>query len=140
MFLLAALALFAACKRTPDEVQIRNAIDTMVRAVETRDNRAFLAHVSEGYRDHEGRDRNGLRQMLLANFMQNQNIRIFVTGTTVTLRDGRAEVQLNAQLTSGEQLIADRRFGSYRVRSLWQRQDGDWRLYHAEWEPLPAAP
>lgn len=140
MFLLAALALFAACKRTPDEVQIRNAIDTMVRAVETRDNRAFLAHVSEGYRDHEGRDRNGLRQMLLANFMQNQNIRIFVTGTTVTLRDGRAEVQLNAQLTSGEQLVADRRFGSYRVRSLWQRQDGDWRLYHAEWEPLPAAP
>jgi len=140
LFLLAALALFAACKRTPDEVQIRNAIDTMVRAVETRDNRAFLTHVSEGYRDHEGRDRNGLRQMLLANFMQNQNIRIFVTGTTVTLRDGRAEVQLNAQLTSGEQLIADRRFGSYRVRSLWQRQDGDWRLYHAEWEPLPAAP
>jgi len=140
LFLLAALALFAACKRTPDEVQIRNAIDTMVRAVETRDNRAFLAHVSEGYRDHEGRDRNGLRQMLLANFMQNQNIRIFVTGTTVTLRDGRAEVQLNAQLTSGEQLVADRRFGSYRVRSLWQRQDGDWRLYHAEWEPLPAAP
>lgn len=139
LFLLAALALFAACNRAPDEVQIRNAIDAMVQALETRDNRAFLAHVSEGYRDHQGRDRHGLRQLLLANFIQHQNIKIFVTGTTIVLRDGKAEVQMHAQLTSGEQLLADRRFGTYRVHTLWLRQGGDWRVYQAEWEALPSA-
>lgn len=132
------LAALTACSRTPDEVLIRNAIDAMVQSLETRDNRAFLAHVSEGYRDHQGRDRNGLRQLLLANFIQHQNIKIFVTGTTIVLRDGKAEVQMHAQLTSGEQLLADRRFGTYRVHTLWLRQGGDWQVYHAEWESLPA--
>lgn len=134
------LAMLFACARTPDEAAIRNAIDAMVMAVETRDNRAFLAHVAESYRDHEGRDRNGLRQLLLANFVQHRNIRILVTGTTIEPRDGRAEVRLHAQLTSGEQLIADRRFGTYRVRTLWHRQGGDWQVYQAEWEALPGSP
>lgn len=140
--LLWLLALFAgsgACHRTPDDVAIRNAIADMAKAVETKDNRAFLAHVSEHYRDHEGRDLRGLRQLLLANFVQNRNIVVFVSDIAIELRDGRADVRLNARLTSGEQLLADRRFGSYRVHTLWQRQGGDWQVYQAEWEPLSEA-
>lgn len=136
---LGVLTVLAGCSRTPDEVQIRNTLDTMVQAVEARDNRAFLAHVAESYRDHEGRDRRGLRQLLLASFLQHRHIKLFVTGTTVEVRDGKAEVRLQAQLTSGEQLIADRRFGAYRVRTLWRRDGNDWQVYQAEWEKLPAA-
>jgi len=134
------LVLLTACARTPDETAIRDTIAAMVQAVETKDNRGFLVHVTDGYRDHESRDRNGLRQLLLANFMQHQGIKVFVTNTNIELRDGKAEVRFHAQLTSGEQLLADRRFGSYRVRTLWRRDGGDWQVYQAEWEALPAGP
>lgn len=138
LWLFAALVGLGACQRTPDDVAIRDAISAMVKAVETKDNRAFLAHVAENYRDHDGRDRQGLRQLLLANFVQNQNIVVSVSDITIELRDGRADVRLTARLTSGEQLLADRRFGGYRVHSLWQRQGRDWRIYQAEWQPLDA--
>jgi hypothetical protein len=131
------LVLLAACARTSDEAKIRNAIDAMVQALEARDNRAFLAHVAESYRDHEGRDVHGLRQLLLANFLQHRNITVFVSGTTVERHGARAEVRFDARLTSGEQLLVSR-FGAYRVRTLWQRTGGDWQIYQAGWEPLPA--
>ena len=136
LWLLAPLAVLGACQRTPDDVAIRSAIADMTKAVEAKDNRAFLAHVAERYRDHDGRDRNGLRQLLLANFMQNQNIVVLVSDITIEPRDGRADVQLTARLTSGEQLLADRRFGSYRLHTLWQREGGNWQVYQAEWQPL----
>jgi hypothetical protein len=136
LWLLAALVGLGACHHTPDDVAIRNAIADMTKAVEARDNRAFLTHVSENYRDHDGRDRQGLRQLLLANFVQNRNIVVLVSDIVIKVRDGRADVRLTAHLTSGEQLLADRRFGSYRLHSLWQREDGDWQIYQAEWEPL----
>lgn len=130
--------LVVACTRTPDEERIRKTLDAMVSALETRDNRVFLDHIAGNYRDHEGRDRQGLRQLLLANFLQHHNIRLLVTGTTIEVHGDRAEVRLQAQLTSGEQLLADRRFGSYRVRTLWQRESGNWRIYQSEWEARPA--
>jgi len=131
-----ALALFTACLRAPDETQIRNAIDTMVTALEAHDNRSFLDYIAEGYRDHEGRDRQGLRQLLLAHFVRHRNIKLLVSGITVEVHGKRAEVRLQAQLTSGEQLMADRQFGAYRVRTLWRRQSGSWMVYQAEWVPL----
>jgi hypothetical protein len=136
LWLLAALVGLGTCHRTPDDVAIRNAIADMAKAVEAKDNRAFLTHVSENYRDHDGRDRHGLRQLLLANFVQNQNIVVLMSDIVIELRDGRADVRLTARLTSGEQLLADRRFGSYRLHTLWQREGGDWQIYQAEWEPL----
>ena len=139
LWLLALCAGLVACHRTPDDVAIRHAIVDMTNAVENRDNRAFLAHVSEHYRDHEGRDLHGLRQLLLANFVQNRNILVFVSDIAIDVRGDRADVRLNARLTSGEQLLADRRFGRYRVHTLWQRQGGDWQVYQAEWEPLAEA-
>jgi len=139
LWLLAALAGLGACQRTPDDVAVRNTIIGMAKAVEAKDSRAFLAHISESYRDHDGRDRNGLRQLLLANFVQNQNIVVLVSDIVIELRDNRADVHLTARLTSGKQLLADRRFGSYRVHTLWQRTGGDWQIYQAEWQPLTEA-
>jgi len=130
------LALFAACHRTPDETLIHNAIDTMVMALEARDNRSFLDYIAEGYRDHEGRDRQGLRQLLLVHFVRHRNIKLLVSGTTVEVHGKRAEVRLQVQLTSGEQLMANRQFGAYRVRTLWRRQSGSWVVYQAEWVSL----
>jgi len=135
-WLLAAGIGLAACQRTPDELAIRNAIDVMAKALQTRDNGAFLAHIAETYRDHDGRDRQGLRQLLLASFVQNPNIVVLVSDVTIERRDGRADVHLTAHLTSGAELLADRRFGSYRVHTLWQRDGGDWQIYQAEWQPL----
>jgi hypothetical protein len=130
------LVLLAACQRTPDATLIRDHITAMVKAVETRDNAGFLAHVAETYRDDEGRDLRGLRQLLLANFMQHSNILVLVSDVTIDVRADKAEAQLRVQLTSGEQLIADRRFGAYRVHTLWKKQDRDWQLFQARWEPV----
>jgi len=125
-----------ACQRTPEETRIRQAIDDMVVALEKGDSRRFLDHIADPYRDHEGRDRQGLCQLLLANFLHHRQIRLLVTGTSIERQGDRADVRLQARLTSGEQLAADRRFGVYRVRTLWRRDGGDWLIYEAEWEPL----
>jgi len=132
--------LLSACTRTPDDVAIHQALTDMTKAVEARDNQAFLTHVSEQYRDHEGRDRRALRQLLLANFMQHPNILVLTSDTTLRLDGERAEMQLQARLTSGEQLLADRRFGAYRVRLLWQREGRTWRIFQAEWRPMSDLP
>jgi hypothetical protein len=139
LWVLALLVALAGCHRTPDDVAIRNAIADMTKAIETRNYGSFLTHVSEHYVDHDGRDIRGLRQLLLASFLQNRNIVVFVSNISIELRDGRADVNLNARLTSGEQLLADRRFGSYRVHTLWQREGHEWHVYEAEWEPLSEA-
>ena len=51
---VAALLLLGACSRTPDETRIRDAIAAMESAVETRNPRDFMAHVTEDFVGPDG--------------------------------------------------------------------------------------
>lgn len=131
--LLSMLALLPACQRTPDEQIIRQHIEAMAKAVETRDNGEFLSHVADTYTDHEGHDRRTLRQLLLVQFAQHAKITVSISDLSIELHDKTADVTLRAQLTGGGPGL-DARNTTLVLQLKWKKQGRDWVIYRARWE------
>lgn len=55
---------------------------------------------------------------------------------TIELHDDKATVGFSVILTGGDGRALPDRVQSYAVTSGWRIEDGEWKVYVAEWEPM----
>lgn len=65
----------------------------------------------------------------------NQKIGVTMGPVTVELHGDTATARFTALLTGGSGAWLPEQAQTYQVTTGWRLQDGDWQLYHAQWEP-----
>ncbi|PPU95327.1 hypothetical protein XpopCFBP1817_08940 [Xanthomonas populi] len=130
----------SVCTRAALEQRLRATLKKMHQAIEARGIGEAMALVAEDFVGEQRLDAAGLRRLTQLQMMQLQmlgNRRIGVTlgPGDVQLRDDTASVRFTALLTGGSGRWLPEQAQTYQVTTSWRLQGGDWRLYHAQWEP-----
>lgn len=133
--LILALLAIACCHRTPDEQRIRDAVVAMQAALEARDPRSFIDHVSADFIGNDGQvDRDGLHNLLRAQVLRNESIGVTLGPIDVELQGDRATVHATATFTGGSGGWLPERGSIYSITSGWKREGPDWKCYNANWQ------
>ena len=135
VFVLIVLALLqAACSKTPDEQQIREALSEMESAVQNRQTQPVLKHLSSDFRGPHDMTVRQVRQLMAAHYFRNQNINVVLAGLRIEINGINATVRFNAAITGGAGMLPER-LQYYDIDTRWRKLDGDWRVIRADWVP-----
>lgn len=128
-----ALAL-AGCAGDSPEARLKATIEAMEAAVENKQPREFVAHVSEDFRgERGGLDRQALRGALAAQLLGADTVEVVLGAPDIVLHPGdRATVKVSAIVVGGRYL--PERGETLQIVSGWKLVDGEWYCYTAEWE------
>lgn len=140
---LLAIPALTACKRTPDEQQIRHAIESAASAARSNDTDGVLAAVGDDFTGNDGElDRHGLHQLLVVRALRHDKTGVRVGPISfehkTLIRDrpnsDRIVVRFTLTLTRGQpnDLLPDQA-AVYHMTTAWRREDGKWRCYYASW-------
>ncbi|UWX04587.1 hypothetical protein H1235_07725 [Pseudoxanthomonas sp. NC8] len=90
--------------------------------------------VAEDFGGNAGMDRAALQQLVRAQILVNADLGLTLGPAEVQLQGERATVRFSAVATGGGRLLPDRA-QAQEVTSGWRDENGQWRLYYAEWRP-----
>ena len=130
---MALQPLLAGCDTPPPEAALRDAVATLEDGLETGDTSAVMDRLAEGFR-YRDMDRKAVGRRLVGVFLryperQVNFLNVQVSLDPVTLRD--AEVTFNALVWGGRATLPEDA-DSFRVRSRWREEGGDWVLEDLE--------
>ena len=132
--LLAALALgVAGCHRAPDEVLIRQAIDTAAQVTEQMDASALAGQLTDDFDGNSGSmNRQDIGNVLRVARLRGETLHAVLGPVDVQPRGDRYVADFTVTLTSGGKLFPAQ-LGVYKVESAWRREGHDWRCYESTW-------
>ena len=133
-----AMAL-PGCRRTPDEVQVREGIASIARAAEANAASDVVAPLSDDFNgnDVDGSagelDRRALANMIRLIALRGEHIGVTAGPIAIEHRGDRMVATFTVTLSSGSHLFPDQ-LGVYQIESAWRNEDGKWRCYTASWK------
>lgn len=130
-----SIVLVSGCTRAPEEQRLRDALDAMQAAVLERRPADFMDRVADDFVGAGGIDHAALHNLLRAQMLRNASIGATRGPLEIRLQGERAQVDFDLVLTGGSGGILPERAQAYAIRSGWRLEDGEWRLFLAEWEP-----
>jgi len=119
------------------EQQIIATIRDMEAHIEAGERREFMNFVAEDFYGQSGElNHDQLNGMLLYQLRRHKRVHAQILPVTVQAAGiDEAEARFQMLVTGGEGWLPDT--GQlYEVVSLWQMQDGEWRLRSAQWQPV----
>lgn len=130
-----------SCRKKTDKELIAVVIAKMAVQVEKKDAAGLIAHLADGYRDFEGRDRVQTTAMLEDYFSRYRGIVVKVLASRIELRSPQsAEVETDVAFYSGAASAFRKLIGfsgeNYRLRFSMQKTS-DWTIHAAAWEYVP---
>lgn len=134
LLLFAQLALVGCTPPTPAEEGVREALRKLAIAVEEREAGDVMGALHEEFRNmgHGGpMDRKDARRLVMAVFYRHQNISVNLANVRVEpdgMNQDRVVARFNALVTGGRGGVIPEEARLYRVESVWQRQNGEWKL------------
>lgn len=133
--LIGLMVLVAGCSRTTDEQRIREAMAGMQQAMQNRDPRAFMAHVTDDFVGNDADfDRAALANLLRIEVLRNDSIGAALGPIDIEMQDDRAKAHVVATFTGGSGGMLPERGSIYTITSSWKRQGSQWRCYSATWK------
>ncbi len=132
---LALLALgLAGCRRAPDEVRIRAAIEAARTAATETDAGALTEVLSEDFDGNTGTmSRKDLGNLLRLARLRGETVRALLGPIEVEPRGERFVARFTVTLGSGGKLFPAE-LGIFNVETGWRREGREWRCYTASWE------
>jgi len=119
------------------EQQIISTIRNMEAHIEAGERSAFMDFVAEDFYGQGGEFKHDqLNAMLLYQLRRHKRVHVQILPITVQAAGvDEAEARFQVLLTGGDGWMPDT--GQlYEVTSVWQDQEGDWRLRSAQWQPV----
>ncbi len=139
--LIALVAAVSACRHTPDEEQVRQAITAVSKAAETASASGVTAPLSEDFDGNNGDlDRRSLGNMVRLVSLRGEHVGVTTGPVTLEHRGARIVATFTVALTSGSGGLLPGQLGVYRVESAWRQEDGHWRCYSASWKRAGSSP
>jgi hypothetical protein len=127
--------LLAGCSRPPAEEQLRAALDAMQAAATERRPRDFMQFVADDFVGNDGVDGAALHNLLRAQLLRNKDIGATRGPLDIQVQGERATVKFSVVVTGGAGGLIPERAQSYSITSGWRLENGEWRIYLAEWTP-----
>lgn len=130
----------SACVREPPEQRLRQTVVAMQEAVESGDAGDFMASISPDFVGNSGLDRDGLERMLKAQLLLNSKVGLQTGPLTVQMGEAldTATVRFTVLMVGGSGRFLPERGQMQEVVSSWRDEQGQWRVYSAQWEPVGA--
>jgi len=135
VFFAALLGVLSACAKPPAEEQLRATIDQMQAAAIERRPSEFMDRVTEDFIGDDGIDRAALHNLLRAQLLRNAAVSATRGPIDIELQGERATVRFTIVLTGGSGGLLPERAQGYAITSGWRVEDGEWKLFLAEWKP-----
>ena len=134
LWLLALLiGVAAGCRRPPDEVLIRQAIDSTVQATEQVEASGVIAPLTDDFDGNNGTTtRQDIGNLIRAASFRGETLHAVVGPIDVQSRGERYVASFTVTLTSGGKVFPSQ-LGMYKVDTAWRREGHDWRCYEATW-------
>lgn len=140
---LLAIPALTACHRTPDEQQIRQAIESAATAARGNDTDGVLAVIGDDFTGNDGDlDRHGLHQLLVVRALRHDKTGVRVGAISFERKSlvqnrpdsDRIVATFTLTLTGGQPggLLPDQA-AVYRMTTAWRREGGKWLCYYAKW-------
>jgi hypothetical protein len=136
MAMLCIVMLLAACTRGTPEDALRVQLQQMETAASEREPRAFMDGVAEDFSGSGGMDRAALHNLLRMQFLANASVGATTGPVSIDMHGDKATVHFGVVLTGGDGRVLPDTMQSYAVTSGWRLQDGEWKVYVAEWKPM----
>lgn len=135
LLLIPALAGLAACSDSSSpEQQVRAVIDQMEQAAEERDIGDLTSHLSEEFRDANGRNATELTRYARGYFIANQSIHLLTRIEELTFpTDGEARAQVAVGMlgrNAADQWDLAAEVHTFKI--ALRREDDDWRVVFVE--------
>lgn len=127
--------LLAGCSSEPAEQRLRSRIDTMQTAIAERRIADFMEGVAEDFIGNDNINRAALHNLMRVQALRNASIGATRGPMTVELQGDRATVSFDVVLTGGSGGLIPERAEGYGIKSGWRDEDGEWRVYFAQWGP-----
>ena len=130
--------LFFSCRGRTDKEAIAAVLDDMAARVEKKDAEGLAAHLTEDYRDHEGRDRAATQNLAGEYFSRYRGIKTKMLSSRIAMGEaGTATAEIDVSLYSGVASALRKAVGfsgeNYRVSCVF-RKEREWRISEARWE------
>ncbi len=140
---VAVLLLWPRDEASPEE-QIRQKVIQMTAAAEEKDLGFIMDQISESFRGTSpALSRQELKQLLAAQILRGQWVRVFVRDIDVELRSP-AEARFRGKFIFGrseadtlERLAAESRIQAYEVDGTLHLEDGEWRFVSGGYRVIP---
>lgn len=130
-----SLALLVACDHATPEQALRAQVQEMQAAATERRIGDLMDSVTEDFAGNGGMDRAAMHNMLRMQVLGNANIGVSTGPMDVDVQGDRATVRFSAMLTGGTGRFLPDSAQAYAITSGWRIEDGEWRVYYAQWEP-----
>lgn len=127
--------LLAACARPSAEERLRAQVAALQQTIQKRETGDAMALVTEDFAGNNGMDRQALHNLLRAQFLTNADVGATVGPLDLALQGDHATVRFSVLLTGGSSRWLPEQAGAYQVTTGWRIEDGDWKLYLAQWQP-----
>ena len=127
-------ALAGGCSRPPAEQAIRQTIEAMRSAAESRSASGVLDGIANDFTGNDGTvDRDGLARILKLEFLRNQSIGVSLGAIAVDVQGERATATFDMTVsdTSRRWLPSGRE--TFAVTTGWRRDGSRWVCINARW-------
>jgi len=136
-WLLLALAALAACARDTPEAALRAQLQRMQTAASERKTSDFMEGVADDFVGNEGMDRAALHNLMRAQVLGNSTIGVTIGPVEFEEKSGQATLRFTALLTGSQGRFIPDSAQTYSITTGWRLEDGEWRVYYAQWKPNP---
>lgn len=133
--LLLALAALAACARDTPETALRAQLQRMQTAAVERRTGDFMEGVAADFVGNDGMDRAALHNLMRAQVLGNSTIGVTTGPVEIDMKSDQATLRFTALLTGGSGRFIPDSAQTYSITSGWRLEDGEWRVYYAQWKP-----
>ncbi len=135
LLILLALTQLLGCSGEAPEAALRAQLGEMQAAASAGEPGEFMRGVTDDFIGNQGMDRAALHNLLRLQMLGRSNIGATLGPLDVDLQGDRATVRFSAVLTAGAGSRLPDSVGAYSITSGWRREDDEWRVYYAQWEP-----
>ena len=93
--------------------------------------------VAADFAGNGGMDRVALHNLMRAQVLGNSTIGATIGPVEIEEKSGKATLRFTVLLTGGGGRFLPDNAQTYSITSGWRLEDGQWRVYYAQWEPNP---
>lgn len=133
----------ASCHTDTENERIAKVVTGIQKAAESKEVKKVLTSLSKDYRDPQGNDYQGIKNLLLFYFFKHQKISVLLTNLDINVQTATATARFQAILSgrngsSGG--ILPEALGAYRFEVTLIKESGEWKITSAKWERFGDGP
>ena len=138
-----AVGVLSCSKPLSEEERVKSVVEDFAASARDKDIKRFLSCVSKSFSADEV-DYNGVKGILLAQFLRAEKVSVLVRGVTVEVKGETALADVKAVLISGREVktigdVLPEDAAGYRFSIVFKKEDNEWKAVTAKWDNVGAS-